>query len=275
MAAYVEAVRYRAAWLAEPEAFKPPKDVLERARAAVVPAPVDPQASAHRPLGQAKTDRRLAAAGLLAAACLVAVLVLRPGAPRPGTRVPLPMPVAQALADRTHLGSGLFLPGAESVRTQSAKHLRGRAESGVAGEPGALVTSHVVDSLRDAYALAKGVRARTRAGYGLATALFARGETTAARDTVEDLLEQSPGDCACRALAAQLEFGRSPHAAEQHLRSAIAAGCHDDITRIDLAIVEAAQGDSANARETLEQFEHRDDALGDRARRELAHQNTP
>src|SRR5262249_60568109 len=33
MAAYVEAVRYRAAWLAEPHAFKPPEDVLEHGRA--------------------------------------------------------------------------------------------------------------------------------------------------------------------------------------------------------------------------------------------------
>lgn len=257
MAAYVEAVRYRAAWLAKPKAFKPPDDVLERGRAVVQPVPV---------VRRTRARRLLLAGSSLAAAWLVIVLVLRSGGTPWGAREPLPQPVAQAIAERTHLSSGLFVPGAEAVRTQPTDVFRGGTE-----DPDAIVPPRALDSLRAMYEHAKNPRSRGRAGYQLASALLARGSVDGARDVVDELLAAQPGDCACHALAAQLDYARSPERAERHLREAVTAGCRDDVTRIDLAIVELARGDSAGARETLEQFEHRDDALGDRARRELGH----
>src|SRR5262249_59286493 len=67
MAAYVEAVRYRAAWLAEPDAFKPPPDVLERGRALF-----RPETSVRR----ARARQALAARSPAAAASLVVALPL-------------------------------------------------------------------------------------------------------------------------------------------------------------------------------------------------------
>src|SRR5262245_33637961 len=63
MAAYVEAVRYRAAWLAEPDAFKPPKDVLERGRAVLRRGESQPRRARPRTWPR----RALAAGGSLAA----------------------------------------------------------------------------------------------------------------------------------------------------------------------------------------------------------------
>ena len=46
MAAYVEAVRYRAAWLAAPEAFKPPEELVAAAQRVRFPA--------HAPRGRSR-----------------------------------------------------------------------------------------------------------------------------------------------------------------------------------------------------------------------------
>src|SRR5262252_3514002 len=249
MAAYVEAVRYRAAWLAEPDAFKPPKDVLEHARAAVdlTPAPqaVAPAPVAPAPVAQRSLARRwLVAGSSMAAAWLVFALVVR----SVGTQssAPLPSPVDSLLAENTHLARGLFLPGAERVRTRPVLALRGE---GPEDGPTSRAATRVVDSLRTVYVSAKGARARGRTGYRYASALLVQGHSAEARDVVEELLAAEPGDCACHALAAQLDYARYPERAERHLREAVAAGCRDDMTRIDLAIVEMARGDSADARE--------------------------
>src|SRR5262249_32573724 len=257
MAAYVEAVRYRAAWLAKPKAFKPPDDVLGRGRAGVPPGPAVRPTPPRRPL-PAGSSR--------AAASLGGVLVLRSGGTPWGAREPLPQPVAQAIAERTHLSSGLFVPGAEAVRTQPTDVFRGGTE-----DPDAIVPPRALDSLRAMYEHAKNPRSRGRAGYQLASALLARGSVDGARDVVDELLAAQPGDCACPALAAQLDYARSPGRAERHLREAVTAGCRGGATRRDLATGALAPGASAGAGETLEQLEPRDDALGDRARRELGH----
>jgi hypothetical protein len=49
----------------------------------------------------------------------------------------------------------------------------------------------------------------------------------------------------------------------------VAAGCRDDVTRINLAIVQQALGDTAEARRTFVELANRVDALGERAREEL------
>src|SRR5262245_17155870 len=143
MAAYVEAVRYRAAWLANPDAFEPPKDVLERGRALF-----RSESRTRRSRG-----RQVFAAGSMAAAASILVaMVLYSGRSRWGTHETLPQPIARALAQRTHLARGLFLPGAQSVRAQPGCQVRGNPSEG----PDAMLISQAVDSLRTVYEQEKG-----------------------------------------------------------------------------------------------------------------------
>jgi uncharacterized protein YecE (DUF72 family) len=251
MAAYAEAVRYRAAWLAERSAFEPPANVLAHARAAV---------RAATPRRRTWPRRLLQTAGCAAAVWLVVTLVGRSGR-QPWDRVEaLPPAVAKALAEQTHLTRGLFVPGAEAVRVRFAGVYRGSTSEDL---------SEIVDSLYGVYSHAPAGRSRERAGFCYASALVAKGSDAGAREVVEDLLKSDPRDCACRSLAAELEYPRWPDRAEKLLREAMAAGCRDDLTRMNLAIVRQARGDTVEARRTFLRLAGREDALGDRAREEL------
>jgi len=256
MAAYAEAVRYRAAWLAERKAFEPPGDVLARARDAV----------RHATPARRRWPRRwLRLAPTAAAVALLVVLVVRLAQPPGDTLEPLPPAVAQALAEHTHLARRLFIPGAETIRLRPARVLRGPAGD-VFEKP---FSDRFLDSLNAVYRHSREGRSREHAGYRFASALLAQGSVPEARELVEDLLRADPKDCACHSLAAELEYSRGPERAERHLLEAVAAGCHDDVTRINLAIVQLARGDTADARRTFEDLANREDALGDRAREEL------
>jgi hypothetical protein len=252
MAAYAEAVRYRAAWLAERKAFEPPGDVLARARGAVRHA---------TPARRQWPRRLLRLAPTAAAVALMVVLVVRLGRPPGTTRESLPPPVAQALAKRT-LAGGLFVPGTEAVHVDASDTLRGSADQ--------TVTSNLEDSLLKVYTQAQAGPSRERAGYCFASALTVRGRERDALELVGELLKDDPRNCACMSLAAHLEYQRSRlDRAERQLSTAVAAGCRDDVTRINLAIVQQALGDTAEARRTFVELANRVDALGERAREEL------
>ena len=258
MAAYTEAVRYRAAWLAKREAFEPPRDMLERGRAVLSGAPH------HRP---ALPRRVFQVAAPVAAVLLVLVIIGRLGRQPTEAGQGLPPPVAQALAKRT-LEGGLFVPGTEAVRVDAPDTLRSSPDLTV------LVTKDLEDSLHAVYTQARAGRPRERAGFCFASALTARGSEREALEVVQRLLKDDPRNCACMSLAANLEYGRSQlDLAERHLSTALAAGCRDDVTQMNLGIVKLTRGDTAEARGIFERFEHRDDALGERARKELGREN--
>jgi hypothetical protein len=252
MAAYTEAVRYRAAWLAKREAFEPPGNVLARARDAVRPAPAN----------RNRWPRQLwRLAPVAAAVALMVVLVVRLGRPPETAPESLPPAVAQELAAHRDQTRGLFVPGAETVRGTTTRVFRGETDHGT--------PIGLVDSLQGVFESAPAGSAHVRSGFRYASALLADGHREAALDVVTDLVKLAPRDCACRSLAAALEYPRSREGAQEHLRTALEAGCRDDVTRINLAIVQQALRDSADAHRTFRELANRKGALGDRAREEL------
>ena len=257
MAAYAEAVRYRAAWLAERSAFDPPGNVLAQARGAVGPAP---------PRTRQWPRRLLRVAAPAAAVWLAVTLIARFGQRPGGADATLPPLVVQALAEQTHIDSGLFVPGAEAVRVRTTAAFRGLTDDDM------MELRQLAESLYTVYAKAPAGHPREQAGFRYASALAARGRDEA-DDVIEEVLRSNPKDCACLSLAAKRAYPRALDRAEKILRDAMAAGCRDDVTRMNLAIVRQARGDTAGARGTFEAFEHREDAIGDRARHELGRAN--
>jgi len=254
MAAYVEAVRYRAAWLADRHAFDPRDELREIGR----------QVAGSTVSSRPRTPRRLLMATAPVAAGVLVVLLLWQGPWRRslGT-VELPRSIATALARQTHLADGLFLPGAESVRAHPAEILRG-------GEPNTNGFERLADSLGAEFRRATPRASRARAGYRYAAVLFITGRPQSANEVLDEVLAQEPGDCACQSLAAELDLATSPERAERHLREAVAHGCRDPLTRMNLAIVQRSLGDASSAARTFQRLAGRKDAIGERARAELS-----
>src|SRR5262245_54781261 len=114
MAAYVDAVRYRAAWLADPEAFRPDDDVRRWAESGGDGPRSSPRSSWVRLGGKVLQVSAAAVLVIWLAATLVG------GAPT--VRFELPPAVRDAVARSSE--RGLVLPGAAEVADRSDPELR-------------------------------------------------------------------------------------------------------------------------------------------------------
>ncbi|HEY3217114.1 MAG TPA: tetratricopeptide repeat protein [Candidatus Eisenbacteria bacterium] len=261
MAAYAEAVRYRAAWLAAPEAFRPSRALVDAGLQ--IPSnrkvgPRDPVAQASRPR---RHDRRtrwmVASAGL--AACLAAALALGPA--RFGLRAgagALPPPIRAAL--ETSSARGLVLPRGEAGAV---------AERPVYRSGGAVSLSEEVTRAIQAYERGRRTPAQT---YTVGAGLLVSGQLDAARDYVEEGLRRYPRDARLLVLAADIAYRTSELGqAEVSLRTALRSRPGDATIVLDLAIVLAERGRREEAERLLRQVaeRHARTPVGARARQEL------
>ncbi len=249
-AAYVDAVRYRAAWLAKPAPF-------------VESASRSPEL-AHA-IRRATGARRAPALVPLAAAALVAVfagafVVLQPKV-GPGTGLSLTPNVREALEAR--VANGLVIPGATGAPARPVTELRSGT---VEVSPG---LARDVDSLRGAYEHA---RPTPELAAHLVAALLAAGDLDAARDYAIEAVRTYPDDVRVLVVAAAVRDRVSDlSGAEELLRHAVRLAPADPVATLDLALVLRQRGDSAEARDLLTRVARtRAGELSVRARRELA-----
>jgi hypothetical protein len=254
MAAYVEAVRYRAAWLAKPEAFEAPEELVQLGVRVAGPS---------APTRRAVLLRR-AAVAIPAAACLIAVVWIGVrGLARP---LALPEPVGATLALRAEHGQGLFLAGAPLSATDPAETIRGANDL--------VALEHAADSLNAAYVAVRDRRhtadAFVRVAYPIAVTRFAQGDLPGSIEVLDQVRSVAPDDCRCRTLRAAISLANSDTVvAEDSLSHAIQRGCNDATVRMDLALIHAARGDTGAAFPVFREMAGRDDALGTRAKAEL------
>ena len=242
MAAYSDAVRYRAAWIAAPELFG--DDVV------ALPKPRQPS----------RAPRLALAASVLVVAGLTAALLWR---------TPERQPVAVAGPDAAVLAllesasaADLVFPGGEA----------GAARSDAAYRAGAGVSDAAHDSL-------EALRARYELGprspdllYTLAAGLTAAGRTDLAHDYVSEGRSLHPPDARFMALEAILarRQGDATEAARAMREARLAAP--DDVTlMLDEALLLSEAGQQADAEAMLREVIRRASGspLADRARREL------
>lgn len=227
MAAYADAVRYRAAWLASPGLFETP--------------PVRPTPTARA--WQVKAARPLLAAGLLMLFGWGGYLVL----PRPQAVPGNPQPIASVLEQASSLG--LVYPGGEA----------GAAPTGAPYRSGAIVrdgAQRVLDSLLACY---ERTPPRSSADlYLFSSALAAGGRMDLARDYVAEAREARPGDPRFLVLAAIIARHDEDHAeAEALLREARQLAPRDLTVALDLGIVLAEKGARAEAESLLREVSRR------------------
>lgn len=244
-AAYADAVRYRAAWLARPEAFA----LTERE---------------HRDLvGHARPRRGAsAAAGWLMAAGL-AIVALGGGwwwlghEAGPGA----PLPPAVRAATEAASARGLVLPGGERLAVAAAPAMRSgglEIDSRLAGEVERLIARYEGGE-REAASCARVV-----------TALLAAQDLPAARDYVREGLATHPDDVRLLVLqAGVLQRSNDLDGAVASLRRARVLAPADPLVALDLAILLRQRGDAAATALFTEASRSRDRALAERARREL------
>jgi hypothetical protein len=258
MAAYVEAVRYRAAWLAAPEAFEPPEELVELGQQALAEATTGARPARPSPW---RLKRLAAAAAGLAALVVALRMLLMPTLPP----IVLPLAVSEPLATVAAESTGLFLPGA----TERAPRPRDAMRSG-GGMNVHPRLDLAVESLLTLHRLARSARDSARTAYPCAAALRAREDLEDAHDMAIEALKPGGNPCAARVLLAEILFRKGEDArAEGALTQAIHDGCDDDVTRMDWALVKASRGDTVEANPVFRQYSARRDALGERARSEL------
>jgi tetratricopeptide (TPR) repeat protein len=254
MAAYVDGVRYRAAWLADAESFAADAGQWRAGRhAGLAGGPL----RSGRPAGRAW--RVAWAAGGALAAALVAVVLLRPGY-APALAVDLP-PAVRAANERLS-GEGLVLPGGAR-----GAHF---GPSGMRSGQGAssLELERELDDLLAEYESAPGHAAR---GVRLVGAFLAVGELDAARSYAREVLQRNPRHVPALVQAAAIEYRMNePGRARELLQRASREAPRDPIVALDLALV-LEQGGHADRARPL--FEHagrsRVKELAARAEREL------
>lgn len=240
MAAYADAVRYRAAWLATPQAFEPSRELVEAGMAVRAKEPARAGAAAPRSLGRARpAGRRVAMAGAtlaLAGATLALAAVVFYGvraaatwrAPDP----PLPPPLRAALESVS--GRGLVLPGGE----RGAAHRGPVLRAGPAAPRRSLEAA--VRAEIERYERGRRDRATT---YAVGAGLIALGQADAARDYVDEGLRRDPRDARLLVLRADLAYRASEMAlAESCLRQSLRLRRDDPVATLDLGIVLAETG---------------------------------
>lgn len=259
MAAYADAVRYRAAWIAAPHAFEPTPELFE-AGLSVGGVPRAERSGASR---ESRTHRvahgRMIAA--VAAAVLIGIFVVGDMARR-AWRSQIPAPIVAALEASSSVG--LVLPGGERGAASTRPTYRGGTKLRDAELEGT-----VEDCLR-AYESGRRGAAET---YAVAAGCLVTGQITDARDYVEDGLHRYPNDFRLLVLSADIAYRESDlELAERRLREALRQRRGDPTATLDLAIVLAANGQPVEAKRWLDALvvSQAHTPIGERARRLLA-----
>lgn len=258
MAAYADAVRYRAAWLADSEAFDVPDDALRLA-------------SRHGPPGASPARRhlpgivsrvlRIAAAMVVVAGASVFWLASR----TPSLDFELPPAVRQAA--EVSSARGLVLPGATVSADRAQDELR---SGGFVSSPG---LDREVGTLLEEYENAPSPERGARVLAGL----LATGEIHAARAYAGECLNRFPRHVALLVFASDASFRANDLAeAEQRLRRAARLAPGDPVVALDLALVLRQLDREDEARPLLLRVsESRVPSLAARATRELSHTRRP
>jgi hypothetical protein len=253
MAAYVEAVRYRAAWLAAPEAFKPPEELVAAGMRVRFP-----------PSTPGMPNSRAAKWIPAAAALLITALGARWAWLAVNPPIEWPREVTAKLAIEST--SGLLLPGVRALPADVGLPRR--------GADGADGVAPSIDSLNVQFERLKTVHqagsSSAREAYRFCATQLAAGGTNAASESVAEALRGAPADRDLSVLGAAIAFRQNDLAgAERLLREILERDAGDALVRLDLALVRQARGDTAGASLELEQLARRGDVIGDRARREI------
>ena len=252
-AACAEAVRYRSAWLHEPESFSVPAD-LQRAAAAIaepgraadrtLPARIGWQGRVARGLASSLSrllPPRRALASVVAAVVLVAVLLValqRSPTHEPATLDSVRLAMVEASA------AGMILPGTESDELPSLPAYR----SGLTNED---------ETLRNA--LADLARRRVEQpenqdyAFWLVAGNLAAGQIDNAGVFVRQARQAFPDDIRLPVLEAIIAYRRSElDRAEELLREAIRRDPDDEVARFNLAILLRERGGESEARFLLQ-----------------------
>jgi tetratricopeptide (TPR) repeat protein len=260
LAAYEEAVRDRAAWITTPEMFAAPAG-WEKAHLGVLPpAAGGPVMSEVRsvPVRRMSPSSWAWLGGVAAALAAVFWLTL---APRNREIDVLSLPPAIRAAAEQASSQGLVLPGGES-----GANVKGTAfRSGGAADLGDVVSQAVDRYERD--------RNSSAALHAACVALVVSNRLDHAQDYIDAGLTHDPNDAVLVLLAADVAYRRSKlDVAEQRLRSALELRPHDPVATLDLGIVLAETGDTAEAKRLFDSVakDHRGKPLGDRAAREIS-----
>jgi tetratricopeptide (TPR) repeat protein len=256
-AAYGDAVRYRAAWLAKPALFEGEgHDLID-----------DGTRVAARVSAQLKNSARKATptkgwwpAAALTALAAVAIVILWP---KPTGPTASPLPDALILALEEQAANGMVLPGGEAGAARDPIRYRGPEVVGA----GPLRTA--VDSCVRLY---EAGRMSSHLAYVVGAGSMSLGQLDLARDYALEGLERDPKDLSLMLLAADIRLrSNDPAGAESLLRRALEERTNDPIVQLDLAIVLREQGRESDADRMLRVLAARGDhvAIADRARRML------
>jgi tetratricopeptide (TPR) repeat protein len=255
MAEYVDAVRYRAAWLADAEAFQLDGEFRELAGAKVRPGGASP--------GHRRRRRRARAIVFLAAAAgiVIGFATIRPSDPSPTLGFALDPAVLEATSRSSE--RGLVLPGAE----HDADRVRPELRSGPS-----TTSSQLDEELRKAISRYEQGARDAGSGARVVAALLAGGEIETARDYARESLGRFPNAIPLLVFAADADYRANDLAgAEALLRRALHVAPHDPMVALDLGLVLRRLGRSAEARELLARAAgSRVASLAARASRELA-----
>src|SRR5262245_20819074 len=263
MAAYVDAIRYRAAWLARPDAFEPPDDLMAMAQAVAVArtrtAPARPRASASR------APQRWVFASALAGASVLAVVLW----PRGGTEPVLGEDIRIRLS---RPGTGLIVPGAIAPVPPEGAVMRG-SDAGT-GAPSAVPEPRPRQG-RGVEPVFSG-RGPEREAYVLAAGRLANDDLHGSRLAVERALERSPDHRELLLLRAAIAYRESDLELATELVSRVldrAPG--DPVALADRALLRLEHGDSGVALPALRALASRPDELGERVRAEMGERLAP
>jgi tetratricopeptide (TPR) repeat protein len=257
MAAYTDAVRYRAGWLATPEAFEPAPDLIERG-VAVRRTSAD-RATA---VGGEPRGRRVAWAGAtlgLGLVLVVGIFLQSDFRSRSESRR-VAGPIRVALEDLS--GRGLVLAEGEAGAASSGPVLRSGLEQ--AGP-------ELSTAVREARARYEAGRGRGANAYPVAAGLHCMGQTDAARDYIDEGLRRNSNDVRLLILRADIAYRDSDlDGAERSLRQALATGRGTPAAALDLGIVLAELHRREEAARLFEETAKNAPApIAARARREL------
>lgn len=250
-AAYVDAVRYRAAWLARPELFVRAPEAARRVVAL---------RRTRRGMAAWRRVRPAAAAAIVVALTIGAVQVER-ARRAPTLRLTLP-PAVLAASERSS-SFGLVLPGAAQRADRPAPLYR----AGFAA-PGAELDREV-DALIVRYE--RGDRSPATAAR-LIEALLGIDDLDAARAYAGEALGRTPDDPSLLTCAAAAQYRSNDlAAAEGLLRTALSRAPGDPMVALDLGLVLRARGLSQPSAALLTRAAHGGSApIAARARHELA-----
>jgi len=258
MAAYADAVRYRAAWLADRPALASDDEALRWARSGP-----KFRSAADRTWVQS-VKRVLPIAAAAAFVMWLAASQLAGGAPSLSFEL---RPAVRDAAERSS-ARGLVLPGVADGADRSRPELR----SGQAA-----TSPRLEREVRDAIERYERNGTNADAGAGVVAALLATGEIDAAREYARECLRRFPGHVPLLVFASDASYRSSDlPRAEELLREAARRAPHDPVVTLDLALVLRQTGRDREARELLMRVtKSRLPSLAARASRELERLQQP